>query len=158
MIRSGAEGHIVNTASAAGLSPGTSIYGVTKHAVVALSEALYVQLAAARSKIDVSVLCPGYVKTNIMDSHRNRPKHLDGAAASSADAERRDRAVADLVRMGMEPSEVADEVVAGISQRRFCILAMKLEFKERFRDVVRRRAEVIGADQNPDLAPYGTDR
>ena len=59
MLREGHEGHIVNTASAAGIGYGNGIYGVTKHAVVALSEAVHTQLQAARAKVGVSVVCPG---------------------------------------------------------------------------------------------------
>ena len=126
MIAAGTEGHVVNTASAAGLSPGTSIYAVTKHAVVALSEALHTHLAAARANIGVSVLCPGYVKTNIMDSVRNRPAHLAGDnAPSPADIERRDRGVENLIRMGMEPADVAEEVLSAVVERRLYVLPMQ---------------------------------
>src|SRR5437660_5351545 len=72
------EGHIVNTASVAGLisPPGTAAYNVTKHAVVALSETLYHDLRERQSAIGVSVLCPAYVPTGIADSARNRPAGL----------------------------------------------------------------------------------
>ena len=58
MLKGGEEGHIVNTASAAGIGFGNGIYGVTKHAVVALSESLYTHLQAANVKLNVSVVCP----------------------------------------------------------------------------------------------------
>ena len=68
------EAHIVNTASIAGLiTGGLGIYTVSKHAVVALSETLYGELAEQKSKIGVSVLCPGWTRTRILDSERNRP-------------------------------------------------------------------------------------
>src|SRR5206468_12405431 len=65
------EGHIVNTASVAGLiaPPGMGAYNVTKHAGVALSESLYQDLRERRSAVGVSVLCPAYVPTGIADSH-----------------------------------------------------------------------------------------
>ena len=69
------EGHIVNTASVAGLisPPGMGAYNVTKHAVVALSESLHHDLRERGSPVGVSVLCPAYVPTGIADSERNRP-------------------------------------------------------------------------------------
>lgn len=78
MIEQGGEAHIVNTASAAGhLSvPGSSSYCVSKHGVVTLSECLHHELRAAQSSIRVSVLCPAFVKTNIIDCDRNRPAEL----------------------------------------------------------------------------------
>src|SRR3989454_8974881 len=75
MLRQETEGHIVNTASVAGLVslPMLTIYDVTKHGVVTLSESLYQELAMSGSRLRVSVLCPGFVSTNIMDADRNRP-------------------------------------------------------------------------------------
>src|SRR3981081_3630923 len=71
------EGHIVNTASMAGLNtsaPGSmGVYTVSKHAVVALSESLPESLQVRRANVGVSVPCPAWVRTNIRDSKRNRP-------------------------------------------------------------------------------------
>jgi NAD(P)-dependent dehydrogenase (short-subunit alcohol dehydrogenase family) len=67
-------GHIMNTASIAGLLHGGGSYGVSKHAVVALSESLFGELAQLGPKIGVSVLCPGWVNTRIIESERNRPE------------------------------------------------------------------------------------
>ncbi len=76
--RHGQGGHIVNTASVAGLSSrGVGGYNVTKYGVVALSEGLRVELAP--SGIGVSALCPGYVRTNLLDSRRNLPERFAGA-------------------------------------------------------------------------------
>jgi NAD(P)-dependent dehydrogenase (short-subunit alcohol dehydrogenase family) len=70
------QGHIVNTASMAGLlnAPNMGIYNVSKHAVVALSETLYQDLALVTDQISASVLCPFFVPTGISQSHRNRPQ------------------------------------------------------------------------------------
>ena len=72
------QGHIVNTASMAGLlnAPNMGIYGVSKHAVVSLSETLYQDLALVTDQISASVLCPFFVPTGISQSHRNRPDAL----------------------------------------------------------------------------------
>lgn len=73
------KGHIVNTASMAGLlaPPNMGVYNVSKHAVVALSETLYQDLALVTEQIGASVLCPFFVATGIGQSHRNRPAGLD---------------------------------------------------------------------------------
>lgn len=72
------EGHIVNTASMAGMvnAPNMGVYNVSKHAVVALSETLYQDLALVTEQIHCSVLCPFFVPTGIAQSHRNRPGDL----------------------------------------------------------------------------------
>ncbi len=73
-------GHIVNTASMAGLlaPPNMGIYNVSKHAVVSLSETLYQDLSLVTDQVSASVLCPYFVATGINDSHRNRPGELAG--------------------------------------------------------------------------------
>ena len=77
MLEQGEEGWIVNTASMGGLVPGNSAYGVSKHAVVAISEALYSQLKVRDAPIGCSVLCPIFVKTNLLQARRNRPAELE---------------------------------------------------------------------------------
>jgi NAD(P)-dependent dehydrogenase (short-subunit alcohol dehydrogenase family) len=78
----GYQGHIVNTASMAGLlnAPNMGVYNVTKHAVVSLSETLYQDLALVTDQVSASVLCPFFVPTGINKSHRNRPADLASAA------------------------------------------------------------------------------
>ena len=73
------QGHIVNTASMAGLlnPPNMGVYNVSKHAVVALSETLYQDLGLVSDQVGASVLCPFFVATGISQSHRNRPAELD---------------------------------------------------------------------------------
>ena len=73
-------GHIVNTASMAGLlnAPNMGIYNVSKHAVVSMSETLYQDLALVTDQISASVLCPFFVPTGISASHRNRPENMRG--------------------------------------------------------------------------------
>lgn len=82
-------GHIVNTASMAGLvaPPRLGAYSVTKYGVVALTEVLAAELAAAGSKVGASVLCPGTVRTNIGTSSRNRPEHLSDGGLADVDIE-----------------------------------------------------------------------
>ena len=80
------QGHIVNTASMAGLlnPPNMGVYNVSKHAVVALSETLYQDLSLVTDQIGASVLCPFFVATGIGQSHRNRPAELDGGQATKS--------------------------------------------------------------------------
>ncbi len=75
------QGHIVNTASMAGLltAPNMGIYNVSKHAVVALTETLYQDLRLVTDQVSASVLCPYFVPTGISQSHRNRPGELPAA-------------------------------------------------------------------------------
>ena len=88
----GFEGHIVNTASMAGLlnAPTMGVYNVSKHAVVSLSETLYHDLQLVEAPIGASVLCPYFVPTGISQSHRNRPadvKMTNGPTASQLAAQ-----------------------------------------------------------------------
>ena len=119
------EGHVVNTASAAGLmtGPGMSPYFATKHAVVALSESLAADLAGVGSGVGVSVLCPQWVKTRIAEADRNRPPDVEPTVDDSTpDGSAMREFIRSLVATGMEPSEVADHVVDAIRSNRFYIL------------------------------------
>ena len=82
----GFEGHIVNTASMAGLlnAPTMGVYNVSKHAVVSLSETLYHDLQLVGAPIGASVLCPYFVPTGISQSHRNRPADVRMEARPTA--------------------------------------------------------------------------
>lgn len=120
MLSQETECHIVNTASILGLvrSPGEGIYKVSKHAVVALSETLADELAHKGSHIQVHVLCPGWVRTGILDSARNRPDE---------DTHRQNRNITDNrnvraeMEAGMSPAEVADHVYNAIQNGIFYI-------------------------------------
>jgi NAD(P)-dependent dehydrogenase (short-subunit alcohol dehydrogenase family) len=146
MLDRGEDGHVVNTASVAGIVPANSIYSVTKHAVVAFSEAVHLQLAAAKTKVGCSVLCPGLVKTNILDAARNRPPHLryEDAAQPSAIGDRRQG-----LEGALDPSDVAAAVVDGIRARRFYVLAMQDGWEEGVANAVRRRADSIIGREDP---------
>jgi short-subunit dehydrogenase len=157
MLGQGEEGHVVNTASNAGLLPGNRIYGVTKHAVVALSEALYTNLRNADAKVSCSVLCPGVVKTRMPFAYRNRPDDLhDEIDVSERDVEQaaQDRIVSLMQATGMEPEEVAGMVLQAIRDDQFWIITHA--------DVdegVMARAEGIVARRNPPSRPraFGTN-
>jgi NAD(P)-dependent dehydrogenase (short-subunit alcohol dehydrogenase family) len=124
----GEGGHIVNTASMAGhmAVPGLSVYNTSKFAVVGLSEAMRLDLA--QFGIGVSVLCPGVVRTNIFDSGRNRPDHLDDGrdtanlvlAGGVPEAERSAR-LDELLATALDPAVVGDMVVDAIRNGEFWI-------------------------------------
>jgi NAD(P)-dependent dehydrogenase (short-subunit alcohol dehydrogenase family) len=139
------EGHIVNTASVAGLisPPGSGAYNVTKHGVVALSESLHHDLRERNSRVGVSVLCPAYVPTGIVDSERNRPKEL-GVSKKSAETLAREAMLRKAVTSGkISADQVAQAVVAGIKEERFYILThprIKGAIQARMEDILNDRA------------------
>ena len=143
MLEQGDEGHIVNTASLAGLMPGRGIYGVTKQAVVALSESIYNDLKMAQSKIGVSVLCPGWVDTNIADASRNRPAELAKTVEALPDEQREmmDATVRNFLKTGLQPSDIAEQVLEGVRDDKLYIIThpdMDFVFRQRFEDIMSR--------------------
>lgn len=139
-------GHIVNTASMAGLvaSAGIGPYSAAKFAVVAISEVLSKELQAAGSAVGVSVLCPGFVRTNIFDSQRNRPEALRNPTKAVGDARTRNDVLKSFLETAMEPAEVARHVRDAIVDDRFWITT-----HPEFFTAVTRRADDIVAGRNP---------
>ena len=118
--RHGEGGHVVNTASMAGVttSPGLGVYNASKFAVVGLSEALRQDLAP--KGIGVSVLCPGMVRTRILESERTRPAQFDvNEQGAQAAAEAHSQIMTMAMNTGIDPAEVADLVVHGIRNNQF---------------------------------------
>lgn len=144
MIAGGEEGHIVNTASAAGLLTGADAYSISKHAVVCLTEGLYKQFRLMNLKLSASVLCPGWVNTQILDAERNRPAEFGPARAADLPAEARQRraVVESLLRQGFPPEEVAAQVVDAIKNDTFYIFPMQdyiwQAVRQRFEGVINR--------------------
>jgi len=131
MLAGGDEGHVVNTASMAGLTtaPFMSVYDVTKRGVVALSESMYKELALSGAPIGVSVVCPGLIETNIMRSSRNRPESLAEEGKAGPMAQAFGQSLSDRLAGGYPPSEVANQVVAGIREGRFYIVPAQPDVK-----------------------------
>jgi NAD(P)-dependent dehydrogenase (short-subunit alcohol dehydrogenase family) len=125
------EGHVVNTASVAGIvtSPAMSPYVATKHAVVGLTESLYLDLQLTGSPVGASVLCPEWVQTRIFESERNRPDDVSemtmpaptGEEAAPVAPEGVRSVLESLVSTGIDPADVADKVLTGIRDDRFWI-------------------------------------
>jgi NAD(P)-dependent dehydrogenase (short-subunit alcohol dehydrogenase family) len=109
-------GHIVSTASIAGLiSGGSTAYNVSKYGVVALSEGLRLDLAPRG--IGVSVLCPGFVRTQIVDSARNLPKRFAGKVGrppATGPIAERVKVLRDRLAQGIDPLYVGELVREGI--------------------------------------------
>jgi NAD(P)-dependent dehydrogenase (short-subunit alcohol dehydrogenase family) len=145
MLAGGDEGHIVNTASIAGLStaPFMSVYDVTKHGVVALSESMFKEFEATGAPIGVSVVCPGLINTNIMRSARNRPSELADEGKSGPMAQQFGQGLGERLTHGYPPSEVADQVLRGIREKRFYVVPAQPEVLEavtiRARDIIELR-------------------
>jgi NAD(P)-dependent dehydrogenase (short-subunit alcohol dehydrogenase family) len=132
MLADGDEGHIVNTASMAGLTtaPFMSVYDVTKHGVVALSESMYKEFEMTGAPLGVSVVCPGLIDTNITRSSRNRPAELAEEGKAGPMAQAFGQGLADRLTTGYPPSEVAEQVVRGIRNRRFYIVPAQPEVRQ----------------------------
>ena len=154
MLAAGEAGHIVNTASVAGLVAATAgPYTVSKHGVVALTEMLYKDLKLRNAKVSASVLCPGWVNTNIMESARNRPEELTpNAMAQPAPTPRMEmmrKAVRELVRNGFPPAEIAGLVVDAVRTDTFYIVPVQPDIGE----AIALRLEDIRLRRNPSMAP-----
>jgi NAD(P)-dependent dehydrogenase (short-subunit alcohol dehydrogenase family) len=148
MLEQDTECHIANTASMAALifGPG-GVYGVSKHAVVGLSETLTRELAQKKSKIAVSVFCPGFVDTRIMDSERNRPQHLHVQPEwdqGSPEYQRLEQTRRKMVQAGISAQEAADILFEGIKEDQFYILT-----PPDVKDLIRCRTEDILEGRRP---------
>jgi NAD(P)-dependent dehydrogenase (short-subunit alcohol dehydrogenase family) len=124
LIRATGEGHIVNTASVAGLQAGHTIgpYNVAKFGVVALSETLRMELDLGKEPIGASVLCPGAVNTQIVFSDRNQPAETARHALSAAEQQFQARAGHLLATSGLDPMDVAGMVLDAILTNKFWII------------------------------------
>ncbi len=139
------ESHVVNTASAAGLIPGTHpTYDAAKHAVVAVSEDLYRAMQVAGFPVGVSVVCPGWVRTSIYQATRNWPGSLGEVPPPAATSEVVGPHVQRAIDEGMAPAAVADLVADAIAAGRFWVFTDPY-FTERALD----RWQRIAEGQNP---------
>lgn len=148
MIEQG-HGHVINTASLAGLisPPFLGPYNATKHAVVTLSETLLKDLRLAGADVRVSVLCPGFVRTAIAESDRNRPawapQHIAGWAGEMAEAGKQLNAV------GIDPAEVASAVFDALREDRFYVFT-----HPETKPAVAHRMHDLLDERTPDALPF----
>ena len=155
LIAQSGGGHIVNTASMAGLTspPFMSPYSVAKHGVVALSEALYHELSMAHPEIGASVLCPGWVRTRIHEAGRNRPERHGGPTPLGAGEEGGPSEVmAGLIESGIDPAEVAEMVFSAMVERRFWVFT-----GDEWTDLAAERARRAFCGENPQFRIPGVE-
>ena len=144
---------MVNTASMAGhiSIPMFAPYHASKFAVVTISETLHYELALVGAKVKASVLCPGFVKTRIMESERNRPAGLKTPDRVVSENERAFlSAYREFVGAGLPPSDVAGKVVDAIRDERFWVFPHPETL-----DSVRTRMDSVLSETNPVFAPPG---
>jgi NAD(P)-dependent dehydrogenase (short-subunit alcohol dehydrogenase family) len=144
------EGHVVNTASIAGLIRNAfSIpYGVSKHAVVALSESMHLELLNRDSKIKVSVLCPGPVNTDIFNSsERNRPENVPLPQELTKEEAFFRKVYETYIERGLEPAEVAKQVLEAIREDRFYVITHD------YNSIIEPRMKDVLARKNPEILP-----
>ncbi|HET9076010.1 MAG TPA: SDR family NAD(P)-dependent oxidoreductase [Acidimicrobiales bacterium] len=142
-----AEGHIVNTASMAGLVPGVGpVYDATKHAVVAITEDLYRMARLAGLPIGVSVLCPGWVRTGIVDADRNWPDRLGERPPDSVESAATMPIIRRVIDEGTTPAAVADLVADAVEAERFWVFT-----GPEWLEVAVRRWHGVADGHNPDL-------
>jgi NAD(P)-dependent dehydrogenase (short-subunit alcohol dehydrogenase family) len=149
MLQQDAESHIVNTSSIGGLLPHhvSAAYHASKHAVVAISEKLYYDLAERGGKVKVSVLCPGWVRTAILRPSRNRPAELQDDASERITTAEQEEAAAEerhAGRAGMSPEHVAECVFRAIRDEQFYILTHR-----EHTPVLKARMEAMVEGRNP---------
>ncbi len=149
MLRQGAPGHIVNTASQGGLlgSPFMGPYTATKHAVVAISQSLYYELGITGASVGVSVLCPGPIDTGIWQSERMRPEQYGSGVPLASEAERSFRKnVSSSLPGALNPMEAAVKVLEGVRNSKFWLFT-----HDDFKADYRRLAESVLEEKNPEI-------
>jgi NAD(P)-dependent dehydrogenase (short-subunit alcohol dehydrogenase family) len=145
MLEQGDEGHVVNTASIAGLLTAANPYNVSKHGVVCLTEGLYRDLREMGSRVSASVVCPGLINTRILDAERNRGAGFGAptdVGATRPEIQEFVTVFEAALKAGYPPDVVAEHVIDGIRADRFYILPAQPEILEnvdaRMRGIIER--------------------
>lgn len=152
----GEDCHIVNTASMAAVTsaPLCAPYTMSKHAVLSLSEGLFLELDSRPEPVAVSVLCPELIATRIGDSQRHRPEHLKRDGASHRERDLVEEAIRTQTAQGIEPVHIAERVFDAVSSERFYVLSPE---GDPWRDACNRRLDSIRTASNPGLDVPGAD-
>lgn len=150
------QGHIVNTASMAGLlnAPNMGVYNVSKHAVVSLSETLYQDLSLVTDQISASVLCPFFVATGISQSHRNRPSDLRGSKPTRSQLIGQAMSEKAVSSGKVSAADVAQLVFDGVASNQFYIYSHPKAIKSvqtRLEDIVQSRNPTDPFEGKPEL-------
>ncbi len=148
MLKQQTECHIVNTASVSAFTsgpvPGT--YQMTKHAVASLTETLYLELKRQGAPIGVSLLCPGFTRTRIFETERNRPggpRNLQTDIPQTPEGQAMRKLVLDLLPNAMSPDECAKKVFDAIRQNSFYIFPepkYKEDIQQRMENILQGKA------------------
>ena len=150
------QGHIVNTASMAGLlnAPNMGVYNVSKHAVVSLSETLYQDLSLVTDQIGASVLCPFFVATGISQSHRNRPTELRGNRPTQSQLIGQAMSEKAVSSGKVSAADVAQLVFDAVAANQFYIYSHPKAIKSvqtRLEDIVQTRNPTDPFEGKPEL-------
>ena len=150
------QGHIVNTASMAGLlnAPNMGVYNVSKHAVVSLSETLYQDLSLVTDQISASVLCPFFVATGISQSHRNRPAELRGSKPTQSQLIGQAMSEKAVSSGKVSAADVAQLVFDAVVSNQFYIYSHPKAIKSvqtRLEDIVQTRNPTDPFEGKPEL-------
>ena len=149
-------GHIVNTASIAGLMPGFGpSYDASKHAVVAISEDLYHSMQMTALPVGISVLCPGWVRTKIIDADRNWPAELGAKPADDPTRDALEHHYRRAIDEGAQPAMVADAVADAVQEGRFWVIP-QLEFLDLAASrwaTIAERADPVPHEHVPGMPP-----
>ena len=152
-------GHIVNTASMAGLlnAPNMGVYNVTKHAVVSLSETLHQDLSLVTERVHAHVLCPYFVPTGISQSHRNRPEAMSDAGSRPTRSQLIAQAMSEkaVSRGRVSAAEVAQAVFDAMAAGRFYVFSHPQALggvRIRMEDVLAGRNPSDPFAERPDIA------
>ena len=150
------QGHIVNTASMAGLlnAPNMGVYNVSKHAVVSLSETLYQDLALVTDQISASVLCPFFVTTGISQSHRNRPSELRGDSPTQSQLIGQAMSTKAVSSGKVSAADVAQLVFDAVAANQFYIYSHPKAIKSvqtRLEDIVQIRNPTDPFEGKPEI-------
>jgi NAD(P)-dependent dehydrogenase (short-subunit alcohol dehydrogenase family) len=154
LLEAGGGGHIVNTASVAAFSSGTATmtpYCASKFAVLGMSESLEVELRTAGSSVGISLLAPGPVKTRMVDAERNRPADVPLATEPGRVAVM-ERLAATTAEVGLDPAEVAGQVLDAIRTNTFFVLT----HPEMARAGVQRRLDWMATGTPPPARQAGS--
>jgi len=153
LIEQDEETLILNTSSQSGMTctPYSAAYCLSKHAVVALSECLYHEIAMQGLKVQVAVLCPMAVDTDIDKSERIRPERYKLPSDARSDiADFVTQGLSEQLKKGITPELMAEQTLKGIRERRFYIFSESAEAVQ-WKDNIRTRFDDILLDRNPTM-------
>ena len=144
MLIAQGEGHIINTASAAGWlnGPSMAVYNVTKHSVVALSETLALDLRDVGAKVGVTCLCPAFFPTAIHESARNRPQDMADTVEPSEIMQKRTEMIKQAVTKGkIQAADIAEMTLKAVENDQFYVFPHR-----KIKDLIKMRAAAADAE------------